>query len=258
MRRSTKLHRLTAIGAVSATVVVAGGGAAYATGVVREFVGSDGVVRACARSDGKLRLVTPGANCRPREQRITWNLQGRQGEQGLPGEKGEKGDPGVQGAQGDKGDPGAPGLPGERGERGVPGPRGEKGEQGDPGARGEKGERGEPGAKGDKGDTGDKGETGAGLGNARWVFHDTSAWGGTSRHHRVACRHGEYVISGGVDLTADTSDVRILESHPEFAYSAAPYYREAWAVTVQNTGTAERPIRFWALCGDVPLPQAAQ
>jgi len=59
------------------------------------------VIHACKHpSGGWLRQVAPTTQCRRRERRVTWNVQGE------PGEKGEPGAPGAPGAAGPKGDPG--------------------------------------------------------------------------------------------------------------------------------------------------------
>lgn len=72
----------------------------------------------------------------------TINLIGKQGEQGI---QGEKGDTGEQGIQGEKGDTGAQGIQGIQGIRGEKGDTGEQGIQGIQGIQGEKGERGTDG-----------------------------------------------------------------------------------------------------------------
>ncbi len=76
---------------------------------------------------------------------------GKDGEQGIQGEKGEQGEQGIQG---------------EKGEQGEQGIQGEKGEQGEQGIQGEKGEQGEQGIQGEKGDAGATGVDGVGIKNA--------------------------------------------------------------------------------------------
>lgn len=79
---------------------------------------SDNVIFACVRLDrdrdeGKLaRLVSADERCRPREDRIQWNVVGPRGPQGPAGA------------------PGVPGLPGPAGPQGAQGARGPQGPQG--------------------------------------------------------------------------------------------------------------------------------
>jgi hypothetical protein len=82
---------------------------------------SDNVFYACVRLDrdgdeGRLvRLVAADERCRPREQRVHWNVVGPQGPQGAQGLQGLPGVPGVQGALGPRGEEGPQGPPGLRG-----------------------------------------------------------------------------------------------------------------------------------------------
>jgi hypothetical protein len=100
------------------------------------------------KSDGTLRRVNSGSDCKNSEISISWNIQGLQG---LQGPQGVKGDRGVQGLQGVKGDQG---VQGPKGDQGIQGLKGDQGVQGQKGDQGTQGLRGDLGLKGDKGDAG--------------------------------------------------------------------------------------------------------
>jgi hypothetical protein len=69
---------------------------------------ANGVIHACYRSDGDLRLIDK-TNCTNDETALTWNLQGPQGPAGPDGT------PGPQGAAGPQGQPGVIGPAGPAG-----------------------------------------------------------------------------------------------------------------------------------------------
>lgn len=132
-----------------------------------------GVITACYNvATGILRVETTTVPCivlgNPllakspwlREERITWNQVGPQGEQGIPGIQGPKGDTGDAGAPGAQGLEGAPGQQGERGETGVAGSQGPAGPAGPAGADGAAGPPGADGAAGPQGPTGSQGAPG--------------------------------------------------------------------------------------------------
>jgi hypothetical protein len=99
-------------------------GLLFAIGAARDAaaqIPSDNVFYACVRVDRDgdearlVRLVAADENCRPREQRVHWNVlgpQGPRGLQGLPGVPGVQGAAGAIGARGDEGPQGPPGLRG--------------------------------------------------------------------------------------------------------------------------------------------------
>ncbi len=65
------------------------------------------VIHACYKSEsGDLRIVAPGADCKPSETQVSWNQQGPAGADGLPGPTGPAGQPGSPGAPGPAGAPG--------------------------------------------------------------------------------------------------------------------------------------------------------
>jgi lamin tail-like protein/collagen triple helix repeat protein len=92
-----------------------------------------GVIRACVRNGGQLRLATAKNPCRKYERAISWNVRGSQGAPGPAGQTGPGGPAGADGV------PGAPGANGGQGPQGPVGPQGERGPQGpkgDPGTVG--------------------------------------------------------------------------------------------------------------------------
>ncbi len=90
----------------------------------------DGVIHACIKRTGKLRIVDSADDCEKREAYLAWNLRGRRGKTGAQGEPGPQGEVGLQG---------------ERGPQGEQGPQGESGSQGEPGPQGEPGLASVPG-----------------------------------------------------------------------------------------------------------------
>ena len=83
----------------------------------------NGVIHACYRSNGNLRLVDK-STCVAGETTISWNQTGAQGPQGEAGPQGSQGLPGTQGAAGPSGPQGTPGSQGPQGAPGTPGPTG--------------------------------------------------------------------------------------------------------------------------------------
>lgn len=89
----------------------------------------NGVIHACYRSNGNLRLVDKSA-CVADETTISWNQNGPPGPQGVAGPPGTPGPQGVAGPQGAQGPQGSPGAQGPQGQPGVPGPSGSAGVSG--------------------------------------------------------------------------------------------------------------------------------
>ncbi|HEX2045699.1 MAG TPA: lamin tail domain-containing protein [Gaiellaceae bacterium] len=85
--------RVRALAAVLAAGAVAGiAGTAVALGGAEADAD---VIHACRHPNGGwLRAVTAEGSCRPREQALSWNVQGPKGEPGPEGPPGPKGDPG--------------------------------------------------------------------------------------------------------------------------------------------------------------------
>jgi hypothetical protein len=87
---------------------------------------ANGVIHACYRSNGNLRLVDK-STCVAGETAISWNQSGAQGAQGEAGLQGSQGIPGPQGAAGPSGTEGPQGTAGSQGPQGVPGAPGPAG-----------------------------------------------------------------------------------------------------------------------------------
>ncbi|HYJ92112.1 MAG TPA: hypothetical protein VEV84_12435 [Pyrinomonadaceae bacterium] len=171
------------------------------------------------KSDGTLRRVNSGADCKNSEIPISWNSQGPQGVQGPQGPQGPKGDTGARGSQGPKGDTGATGAQGSKGDTGATGVQGPKGDSGAQGPKGDKGDAGQSvtgvdipagancanggvmytsadgnhfvcnGVQGPKGDTGAQGASGSSSGFGAGLFGDGS--------------DGDVTIAGATTLTRD-------------------------------------------------------
>jgi len=101
-----------------------------AVAVVRIPHDATAVIHACARKDGRLRLVARTSDCRASERAVSWNVRGPQGEPGPPGPAGPIGPAGPEGAPGSAGATGATGAPGPPGPQGERGPQGPKGDPG--------------------------------------------------------------------------------------------------------------------------------
>jgi hypothetical protein len=114
-RRSLRLAALTVV------VLVATAGVAVATtALTNSFTDAGGAYHGCvSNASGVLRVIAPGAACRPDETAITWNQQGPKGDVGPQGPAGPQGQQGPQGPQG------APGPKGDTGPQGPAGPAGD-------------------------------------------------------------------------------------------------------------------------------------
>ena len=74
------------------------------------YTGPDGgVIHACVKDNGQMRLVNDSSECTTQETYISWNTESQ------PGVKGDKGDTGPQGPKGDVGPAGPVGLQGPAG-----------------------------------------------------------------------------------------------------------------------------------------------
>src|SRR5690349_19743559 len=93
---------------------VALGGSSYAA--VSRSGTSDDVIQACVGDNtGRLRVVDSPKRCGTLETPLSFNREGREGEQGPRGKAGERGKAGDAGAAGAKGDAGAAGAKGDAG-----------------------------------------------------------------------------------------------------------------------------------------------
>jgi hypothetical protein len=101
--------------ASTAALLLAAGGGAWAVAMPEAPTTPKKVIRACAKSDGSLRLRHAGERCRRRETTLAWNVAGRRGP---AGRQGARGVPGAAGPTGPRG------PAGERGPTGGSGPAG--------------------------------------------------------------------------------------------------------------------------------------
>jgi hypothetical protein len=152
---------------IGLTIVVICGLAAGALGiaVAAGIPDGGGVIHACYNTtNGEVRLVESAADCKNREQAISWNQTGPQGPQGItgpPGPAGPAGPAGDPGATGPIGPTGPTGADGATGPAGPAGPAGENGPMGPSGPAGEIGPMGPAGPAGATGPQGPIGPTGA-------------------------------------------------------------------------------------------------
>jgi hypothetical protein len=89
--KMTRLRALVALSAAGAVVAVTGTALA-----IEVAEADDGAIHACRHPNGGwVRIVTAETRCRPREQAVSWNVQGAKGDPGPEGPPGPKGDPGA-------------------------------------------------------------------------------------------------------------------------------------------------------------------
>jgi hypothetical protein len=117
---------------------------AFVVGVAYALT-DDGVIHACVKDNGQVRIVNAASDCKNQETHIQWNIVGPQGPKGDTGDTGPQGPQGVAGPQGEIGPQGPQGAQGEKGDVGPAGSAGSTGATGPQGAQGEKGERGDTG-----------------------------------------------------------------------------------------------------------------
>jgi hypothetical protein len=216
--RSWIRRRVLRLALVTTALFTVAGGVAYAT-----IPDSNKVYTACMLNNiGTVRLIdqslpstNPMSHCTSFETQVTWNQTGQQGQQGLQGPKGDKGDTGPSGPSG------ADGKDGAIGPIGPPGPTGPAGP--------------------------------AGLDSIRYVESQsmdiTSSLNnpfngeGTRQYAEVNCRDGWTAISGGAGVIGGSSDVHLVDSHPEGADL------HGWGATVKNTAlNTDHQWRVFAVC----------
>lgn len=195
---------------------------------------ANGVIHACYRGNGNLRLVDR-SNCVSNETLVSWNQTGPQGPQGVPGPQGiagAQGQVGPQGATGPQGPPGPQGIAGPQGEVGPPGtqgPQGVAGTQGAPGPQGPQGPQGSPGAPGPSGPAGVSGyEIVNTLG--------TLPMNGTTSVV-VACPSGKRVFGGGY----------VVPSELDTAPLSRPEGDNGWRVDFRSNG-GSGDAAVYAIC----------
>lgn len=116
-------------------------------------------ITACShKKTGAVRIVAAKAKCAKNEKRVTWNVKGATGAQGLTGLAGPAGSTGATGAAGADGRDGAAGKDGEDGAPGLDGKDGVPGLDGKDGAPGKDGADGKDGAEGPAGPAGGSAE----------------------------------------------------------------------------------------------------
>jgi hypothetical protein len=190
------------------------GGAAYA-------YAEDGVIHACVKDNGQVRIVNAASDCKAQETHIQWNIIGSQG------------------PKGDTGDTGA---------IGPAGPAGEKGPKGDTGAQGAKGDTGATGAQGEKGDTGATGAQGVpGVVRSYSKYHYFTVAGPATGRSDVYCDSGDIATGGGFDLWPYIDNVYVTSSVPQSNYNG-----EGWLVNFQNSnaGTIAN-VTVIVICADI-------
>lgn len=86
--------------------------------IARAHGGDANSIHVCVKRDGSVRITTPSANCKARENPRHWSTQGPSGPAGSPGLPGPAGSPGLPGLAGSHGLPGPSGPPGPAGQPG--------------------------------------------------------------------------------------------------------------------------------------------
>jgi len=84
-------------------------------GLVSAQAAGSGVIHACVKENGEIRVVGPTTSCRGEATLLEWNIQGPAGPpgpQGLAGQTGSQGPIGLTGSPGPAGLPGSPGISG--------------------------------------------------------------------------------------------------------------------------------------------------
>ena len=146
----------------------------------------DGVIHACVKRSGELKVIESGETCKHSESALDWNRQGPAG---------------LQGPQG------------EMGLQGGPGPQGERGEQGPQGERGPQGETGGEGAEGPQGPAG-------GVATARIAWKEVTLQPFTQHLEKALCNPDELATGGG--HAGPSRDVELGSSAPTPGRGGSP------------------------------------
>ena len=105
------------------TLVVGAAAFALVTGTAFATIPNDGVIHACYKGDGQLRVIDASVeNCKNSETPLDWNAQGVKGDpgpQGPAGPEGPAGPAGPEGPAGPQGPEGPAGPPGPAGPAGI-------------------------------------------------------------------------------------------------------------------------------------------
>lgn len=228
-------HAATGLGLVSGglVVLVAAGGIAYAASVIAPVDTAGGIHSCYDVTNGKIRLVTPGAGCDKGETELVWNQKGP---------KGDKGDAGPQGIQGPKGDTGATGP------QGIPGDQGPQGDKGDTGPQGPKGDIGATGPQGIQGPKGDTGDTGPAGPAASFYSRFVQA---NSVMATARCDAGDRATGGGADgVWYDTASYPLVRTTRPLLESGVPV---GWLVLMQSppAGVSSHLTFAYVICADI-------
>jgi hypothetical protein len=135
-----------------------------------------------------------------------------------------------QGPQGPAGSPGVAGAPGATGAQGLPGL------PGSPGATGATGATGPSGPQGPDGPV-----------NLTYVRKSVDVTSRTINDQNAQCPVNTFLLSGGCghrDFNTAASDIRVEYAGP---HDSAP--RSTYRCIVENTGTSNRTILMYAICG---------
>lgn len=145
------LNKLRTRGGLAALIILTLGISAFGVAMYVSIPDPSGVIHACYKSSGDLRVVQSAADCKPNETALTWSQTGPAGPAGPAGPQGNpgaNGAPGPAGPQGNPGPAGATGPAGPAGPQGNPGPAGATGPGGPAGPAGPAGPQGPPGPGG--------------------------------------------------------------------------------------------------------------
>ena len=237
------------LGIILALGIIAGTAYAFTDG---------GVIHACVKDDGQVRIVKRTSDCKPQETYLEWSIVGPKGEKGDQGSQGEMGPVGPAAPQGEQG------IQGEIGPMGLQGPQGEKGDTGDMGAIGPAGSVGATGAKGDMGDTGlagpqgPKGDIGpqgpAGSQGAPGIlsfytkYQSFDAGFGFSVGYAY-CDSGDITTGGGFAWSGGPQGG--LTAPYFFIIDSIPWGSDGWRLTVNNTHTfLIETVGIYVVCAD--------
>jgi hypothetical protein len=183
--------------------------------------------------------VEPTKLCGKKEAKVSWNILGPMGLQGLMGPAGADGKNGADGAQGPIGPAGADGKNGADGAQGPAGADGENGADGAQGPMGPAGVDGNDGADGAQGPMGP-------VGISSWERVSAQSFSNKSKDKSilVSCTGTKKLLGGGASLSLTDGNVVIFASYPSTdntwtAYANTRQSDTNWAVTA------------WAICAAV-------
>jgi hypothetical protein len=196
--------------------------AALAVTVGTAFAYSDrGVIHACVKDNGQVRIVKDESACKRQETHLKWNVFGPRGP------RGEKGDQGPQGPAGPQGDIGPQGI---QGEVGPVGPQGLAGPQGEIGPQGPQGQIGPMGPQGPSGVV------------AFYTFIYGENIPANTTRYRIArsCILGDKVTGGGYYTDNQIS-----------VEASWPTNNDTWTILVTNNSDISFMVTVYAICADI-------